>query len=99
MTRRKGSKHKRGTGGPGSGAAVQSRTTWWFLRVAPAVFVTLALALYFGAKSSQGAAIVMVLGLLIWLAVGLGNLGAQVPPRDKTRPGAIEFGKPTNPRP
>ncbi len=97
MTKRKGSKRKRGTGGSGTSTGMQSRSTWWFLRIAPVVIVAGAVALYFGAGSSQGAAIVMVLGLIIWLAVALGNLGAQVPPRDRTRPSAIEFGKPSNP--
>ncbi len=32
-------------------------------------------------------------GALVWLAVGLSFLGAQVPPRGRGRPGSINFGR------
>ena len=93
---KKKSKRKSGSGsGDGRSRGVQSRTTWWFLRIAPVVIAVCAIAVYFGFKSAQGAAIVTVFGAVIWLAVGLGNLGSSVPPRDASRGGAIEFGKPT----
>ncbi len=83
-----------GTGGP----RIQSKFTYWFLRIAPVVTVVLVLALYFGAKQPEGAAAAGVLGLVAWLAVGLGSLGSTIPPRDTTRGGAIDFGKTQNPR-
>lgn len=99
MSKRKGSKRKRGSGeSQGASRAVQSRSTYWFLRIAPVVVTAIAATIYFAAGSAQGAAVVMVFGAVIWLAIGLGSLGAQVPPRDGSRPGAIEFGKPTNPK-
>ena len=91
-------KRRQGANSSGqSGPRVQSRLTWWFLRVAPVVIALAAIGVYFGAGSSQGAAVVIVLGAILGLAIGLGALGSQVPPRDGGRGGAIEFGKPNRP--
>jgi hypothetical protein len=100
MAKKKSSKHKRSArstaGSAQQAAPVQSRTTYWFVRIAPFVIAAISLALYFGAKSTQAAAAVGVLGVVVWLAVALGSLGSTVPPRDSTRGGAIDFGKRQN---
>jgi hypothetical protein len=96
---RKKSKRRRGgggSGGDGGGARVQSKFTYYFLRVAPIVIAVAALTIYFAAKSPQGAAATGTLGTVIWLAVWLGALGSSVPPRDSTRGSAIDFGKRQN---
>ena len=55
---RKKSKRRRGegSGAAAKGAAVQSKATYWFLRVAPIGILVVALTVYFGAKSPQAAA-------------------------------------------
>jgi hypothetical protein len=96
MARKKSKRRRSGSGAAARGPAIRSKTTHYFIRVAPVVVLIAALAIYFGAKSPQAAAAVGVFGTIIWLAVWLGALGSSVPPRDTTRGSAIDFGKRPN---
>jgi hypothetical protein len=85
--------HKPAHREPGSNAAAPSRFNWYFVRFFPVLVGLLAIGLWLGAKSARAAAITGALGAIVWLTLALGSLGSQVPPRDRNRAGAIDFGK------
>lgn len=60
--------------------------------VVPIVTVAVALGVYFGTGDKQLAALIGMIGLALWVPTLLGLLGGQVPPRDRTRAGSIDFG-------
>jgi len=91
MGRRK-SRRKAGSGGSDSPRSSKARARK-FLVGFPMLVAVAAAVVYMLARSGQAAAGTAAIGALVWLAVGLGQLGSSVPPRDVVRPGAIDFGK------
>jgi hypothetical protein len=78
-------------------AAVEvARTRQTRLRIAavvvPLVAIAAALGVFFGTDDKQLAALIGMIGLALWVPTLLGLLGGQVPPRDRTRAGSIDFG-------
>ena len=71
----------------------RSRTTTLLLRGLPVLIASAGLILYFGLNSERAAAITVVAGTIGWLTLALSTLGSQVPPRDRLRGGAIDFGR------
>jgi hypothetical protein len=81
-----------GGGGRGGGGGGRSRRVVMFLRVWPLVVVAAVVGLYFATKDTRVMAIVGTVGALVWLGVGLSTVGGAIPPRDRGRAGAIDFG-------
>jgi hypothetical protein len=76
-----------------SRTAVRSQTTTWMLRGLPVLIAIAGGVLYFALNSERAAAITVVAGTIGWLTLALSTLGSQVPPRDRLRGGAIDFGR------
>lgn len=64
-----------------------------FLGIWPIVVVAAAAAFYLGWERPTLAGILLFVGLLVWLAVALSDLGQGVKPRDPNRAGSIDFGR------
>ena len=75
------------------GMPSRGRGAWIFVRAFPIVVVAAALFVWLFFKNSQVAAIVGMAGAIVWLAIALSSIGAKVPPRDRVRGSAIDFGK------
>lgn len=60
--------------------------------VLPIVALAAAIGVYFATDDKQLAGLTGMVGVGIWVPLFLGAIGSQVPPRDRTRAGAIDFG-------
>jgi hypothetical protein len=59
----------------------------------PVVTLAGALTAFFYFDSSSIAGAITIGGALVWLLLGLGYLGGDIEPRDRTRAGSIDFGQ------
>jgi hypothetical protein len=59
----------------------------------PIVTAVLAVSAYFALDDKRAAAIIVGIGVALWLPALLGSLGASIRPRDRLRAGSIDFGQ------
>ncbi len=71
-------------------AARQKRKRWLIL--IPTLTLVAAAVCWFGLDDRRLVGVSALIGVLLFLMVALGSIGAEVQPRDRTRSGSIDFG-------
>lgn len=60
--------------------------------VVPIVTLAFAVPTWLVLDSPRAAALIVLVGVAVWIPVLLGSLGSAIEPRDRTRAGSIDFG-------